>query len=65
MNADERMNLFALEARAERAEKIVQELKRLLRWAGDTWDTIYGQQPAASWTANPWVWVVGFKVPTK
>lgn len=25
------------------------------------WDRIYGKKPAASWAANPWVWVVKFE----
>lgn len=25
------------------------------------WDSCYGKREAASWTANPWVWVVEFK----
>ena len=26
------------------------------------WDTIYAKKPEAQWDANPWVWVIEFKV---
>lgn len=39
-------------------ERLYPDLRSL--WAAG-WDAINGKRDGASWSANPWVWVVGFK----
>lgn len=36
----------------------------MLSWIS-LWDSINGKRPGCSWDANPWVWVVSFKVSEK
>lgn len=39
----------------------VHSTPKLIEGFAAGWDQINGKRPGASWAANPWVWVVGFR----
>lgn len=70
-----RLTLEVTSVRIERVQSITEsdaraegvtpdELGDVSHWRACRvlWDSINGERPGCSWSANPWVWAVGFRV---